>query len=255
LPNGGKVLNLFNETVHSGVKPLELIYQSVINTEFSKPMAYRSILQINSLDLGVLTPDQYMAVASRTNQCVELAVYNLENLCEDIVMLEKKNLTFDWLSAFIPVRMLLKTDISKSLEKIMQDYGLADCSKICFEFPVELLYESREEVNTALKPLKELGIHLLLRDFADEFCPVLRLKDLIVDTVIISGDENNFLNLKEDKSMRSIVNFIKEQGFEIIVDGVENKEQLSYVYYLNCIAAVGKISGKHKRIATIIKNR
>lgn len=250
---GGVLLGDFlDEIRQSGVKPLELCYQNVLSTEFGSVYAYRSILKINNLDMGVLFPSQYLPVAQRTNQCVELAVWNIKTACNDIIKINDSRPDFEFVSVYIPIRMLLKTDIVKTLQDIFLQQNFKQPAKLCLELPSEILYEDRQQVNNMLSNISKLGVRTLLQDFGSEFSPTLRLQNLKVNYVLLHPYIIEQLSSSEDSvGADSTATFVHEQGYKIIADGVKDKEALEIAYRYNCAGVCGSIDDSKRSLHSI----
>lgn len=239
--------------IDSGVRPLELYYQSVISTEFKAPCAYRSQLRLSDPDLGVLLPEQYLPVALRTVQSVELACWNLNALMDAADALREKNVAFDWLSMYAPVRMLMKTDMSAKVEKMLGEHAFIHPEQILFEFPEELLYEDTAEAGARIRALKENGVKVAVAGFGSEFCPAMRLGSLSADAVIMDARIAAQLAGEQDTvSAAALIDYALETGASVVLDGAE-EALADDAYRHNAYGLTGKIAGRHKKLSTLLK--
>ena len=243
--------------IESGIKPLELYYQSVLDTQFSTVCAYRSELRINDLELGVLMAEQYMPVALRTSRCVFLSKWNLDKICIEMSGLMKKSIDFDWFSLYIPTRMLLKSDLPTAVYEALGNAGIEEASSLCLEFSEEIFYEDSDKINEIFEKLKAIGVKTMLSGFGSDYCPNLRLSQIPFDMVLLDeGVTRRILKRKEDKGLiEAVVYFAKQNGCYIVANGVENADELNDAYKSDCMAAVGKIADKRHNIAELLEEK
>lgn len=239
--------------VESGAQPLELYYQSVISAEFKAPAAYRSQLRISNPDLGVLLPEQYLPVALRTTQSLDLAYWNLGTLLSGADSLCDKGAEFDFLSMYAPVRFLMKTDMAAKVARMLSEREFLHPEKIVFEFPEELLYEDMEEASPRMEAVRELGVKTAVTGFGSEFSPVMRLANLKVDYVITDSYVLHQLEAEKTSSAAaSLVNFALETGASVIMDGAD-EAFLDTAYRYNVYGVTGRASGRYKKLSTLLK--
>lgn len=240
--------------IDSGVQPLELYYQNVVSTEFKAPVAYRSQLRVSDPDLGVLLPEQYLPVALRTVQSLELAYWNLQALLDTVNSLEEKEISFDWLSMYTPVRMLMKTDMVAKVAKILSENEFLYPGKVLFEFPEELLYEDMSEAAPRIAALREMGVKTAVSGFGSAFCPAMRLASLSLDYVIMDASvAGNLVDPAGGIASAALINFVLDTGAAVVLDGAD--DSLSETAYRhNAYAMTGKVSGRYKKLSTLLKN-
>ena len=145
---------LLRATLESGVEPIEIKLIPVRNTSTRSVMAYRTVAQLNTQSLGVLLPDQYGPVASRTAQCVNLALSNIAEISDIIEYASENGVKAEWFSAACPVRMITKGSAAKLLGELFLDIGFSDPTRLCLEFPSEVLFEDREKAAAELNALR-----------------------------------------------------------------------------------------------------
>jgi len=228
-------IDILTETINSGIEPLSIMYYPIRNPGTRKETAFRSILVINSLELGVLMPDDYKYVANRTAQCQKLAVWHIKELCSDIKALMQRGFNFKWISVSIPVRMVLRSNLKETLLKIFDECEFSHTDKICLEFPSEILIEDRNKTVPILKELKEAGFRLSIHGFGDEFCPTFRLKDIPVDYVIYDRFLTENIDEKNESPLpTSLITFTHSLGIKSIIDFVSTDEQIDLANRLDC---------------------
>ena len=127
-------MDIVEQTVKSGVAPLELVYQQVISTRSERRAAFRAQLRINSLELGTLMPMQYQEISLKNIQSERLAAWVIEKLTEEIDKIDIASIQYDWISFYAPVRMLYRNKLYNKLSRLVKNGKIKDSSKIALEF-------------------------------------------------------------------------------------------------------------------------
>jgi EAL domain-containing protein (putative c-di-GMP-specific phosphodiesterase class I) len=226
---------LLRATLESGVEPIEIRYVPVMSTSTRKPFAYRTVLQLNTQSLGVLLPADYEPVASRTVQCLNLALTNITDIAETITHSKERGIKADWFSAACPVRMLIKGSAAKLLSEHFEEIEFPDPSKLCLEFPSQVLFEDRDKAAKELSSLKFMGVKTILTGFGDEYCPTLRLAGFPFDYVILDKSvSDKMASQNSARSTSALIAYIRGLGIEVIADGAKGNELISDFYRSDC---------------------
>ncbi len=168
------------KTVDSGALPLTLSYEKVTLFE-SKKVILRSRLNINSLELGTLTPKQYKVVAGRSKQGGELLQRQMQKVFEEFPKAKKKHSELECITIPILSRTLLEGAAAKIIFEEFERNATVPPSFICFEISSDVLYEDMESVKARFSELYDLKIRIAISELGDEFCPIFRLSNLTYD--------------------------------------------------------------------------
>ena len=216
-------VSLIDETLNSGLDPIELLASPINSPVTNLPIAYRTRLRINSVEVGVIQPEQYDPVASRTSQCVSLALWNFRRVCDLAKDLREISSAIGFFTVRTPPRILTKGKIADLVETVLRDADYDSPSNICFEFPRESVFSDTEAMANGLRALRSYGIKSALVGYGDEFCPAPRLASLPFDYVML--DEavlQDLMNPEKERSVEALVNYISTFGAEYIALGKTN---------------------------------
>ena len=190
------------QVIDSGVKPIVLDVQRVVN--FSEEVeGIRTSLVIKSLDLGVLTANQYRIVARRTEQGSKLVERNVEKLFYFYQDLKKEFPSAQFFTVSVYARALLNGALLQMLEGFFQKYPYVDADTICLELSADILFEDIAVYKEELDQVKQLGVKIALCEVAQEFCPLLRLHEVDYDLVFLDG---YFTSSLDDENKESEIN-------------------------------------------------
>lgn len=190
------------QVINSGVKPIVLDLQRVLN--FSGDVeAIRTSLVINSLELGVLTANQYRYVARRTDQGSKLVERNLEKLFFFYDDIKKEFRTAKFFTISVYARALLDGVLFQTFSEFFRRYPNVEADKICIEISADILFEDIKTYKKEIDNLRQLGVKVAVCEVAQEFCPLLRLNEINYDAVFLDG---YFTSNLEDESRENEIN-------------------------------------------------
>jgi len=246
-------MDIVEQTVKSGVAPLELVYQQVISTRSERRAAFRAQLRINSLELGTLMPMQYQEISLKNIQSERLAAWVIEKLTEEIDKIDIASIQYDWISFYAPVRMLYRNKLYNKLSRLIKNGKIKDCSKIALEFSSDILYVNKETLRKYLNDIKSLGFLLILNDFGGEYCPITRVYEMPFDIVILNSYVKHLTkNDKTKKIAKNIINYARDLDLRVTMTDVDSEPEISEAYENGCSLCIGEVSGDYKKVSQIV---
>lgn len=240
-----KVADKEIQTTVGGLRAVEMQYRTIREISSGRTAFYQSQTRLNSPKLGVLTPDKYRDVCEMTNQSSRLFELELIQALDACNTFTERELNFNWLSLYMPVRCLKEKRIVKMINEQCAQREVPT-SRICFELAENLLEETDGEASDTINKMRNLGYHFMLTDFGESSCPMMRLSDFSVDYVMLSPEVSNYIGRGErsDNAVKSIISFVNELGSEPMADGVMNSRQAETLYSFECSYCAGDLAGK-----------
>ncbi|MGN1106424.1 MAG: EAL domain-containing protein, partial [Huintestinicola sp.] len=150
-----------NPTTVDGVRAIEMRYRAVWSSAEKLPVFYQSSIRLNSPDMGVLLPERFMPVLESDDRCVSVFKLALLQTVKTADKLAEREVDFDWISVFIPQRLLNKRDCVRLIREFTGKIG-ARPGKICFELPADIMSESSNVCLESLQQLRKSGYHTML---------------------------------------------------------------------------------------------
>ena len=222
------------ETIESGITPIVLEFSKINFFESEEKLA-RSFLTINSLDLGVLTYEQYRFVARRTKQGNHLVERHLQKLFRIIALQldERPDVSCYTIPAY--ARLLKDGELAAMIVEAMAMYPEVSPDKVCIELSADILYEDLEMARSGINQLRELGLKIALCEVGDEFCPVFRLSELPFDYAFM--DKYSTASLDRDDCERvagSLVGYLHHLNVKVIAPGLDSEEKIAGAKQIGC---------------------
>ena len=231
-----------------GLRPVELYYRVIRDISNGMPAFFHTQTRLNAPSLGVLHPEQFRDVAEITTQCVELFWLELRQAMDAVQTFEERELSFQWLSVYMPVKVLREIGIEHDLMERFTEMELPT-NRICFELSEKLLEETDGLAAGSIRNLRNRGFHFMLSGFGGNNCPMMRLADFRVDYVMLSPEVAYYIDRggRADEAVKSIIGFVSDLEAEAIADGVQNSHQAETLHSFECRYCAGSLAGEYKQ--------
>jgi EAL domain-containing protein (putative c-di-GMP-specific phosphodiesterase class I) len=229
-----------------GLRAVELYYRVIRDISNGVPAFLHTQTRLNAPALGVLYPEQFRDVAEITFQCVELFWLELEQAMDAVLLFEKREIPFQWISVYMPVRALREVGIEHELMERFAEMEVPT-NRICFELSEKLLEETDGLAAGSIRNLRNRGFHFMLSGFGGDNCPLMRLSSFEVDYVMLSAEVMQYVGLNDraDSAVKSIIDFVNGLGAEPIADAVVNAVQAERLHESGCNYCAGSLAGRY----------
>lgn len=209
-------------------------YQPKVELENAQMCGAEALVRWNR-DGRIVMPTLFIPTLEREGSICELDFYVLEDVCRSIRR---------WIDQGIePVR--ISTNFSKEHFKNMNTAGKIleilnkydiDGKYIQIEVTEMSGYMNSEGLLEFMQKLHEHGVTIAIDDFGTGYSSLNLLKDYTADIVKIDKSFLNDVDTSEKarKLLGYIVSLSQAIGMDVIVEGVETKEQVEYVKSLGC---------------------
>lgn len=235
------------EHLHSALARMEfeLYMQPQILVETGKIVSLEALLRWNSPVLGRVPPDKFIPVAEETHLIVQIGDWVLREACRFLKKMHKEGYTRLSVSVNVSMVQLLQQDFPSSVAKILSEYGI-DSSFIELEITESVLMGSGEAIAKGLQALNEIGVRIALDDFGKGYSSLAYLEQLPI--TVLKIDKSFIDGITPESTAKSITGNIvgigKKLGLEVIAEGVENENQLTYLAEQQCDKIQGWIYSK-----------
>ena len=229
-----------------GLRAVELYYRVIRDISNGVPAFLHTQTRLNAPSLGVLYPEQFRDVAEITFQCVELFWLELEQAMDAVLLFEKREIPFQWISVYMPVRVLREVGIEHELMERFTEMEVPT-NRICFELSEKLLEETDGLAAGSIRNLRNRGFHFMLSGFGGNNCPMMRLAEFRVDYVMLSPEVAYFIDRSDraDEAVKSIIGFVSDLEAEPIADGIQNSHQAETLHSFECRYCAGSLAGDY----------
>ena len=205
----------------------EVYYQPVYSIKEKRFVTAEALSRLRHPGLGPVSPEIFIRIAEQNGQINAIGLLQFRRVCRMIKenpQIRKKlvNIKYNLSPA-----QLLKRGYADQLLNIIQEYGL-EPSFFQFEITETVATEYKEEMYEIIEEFKKDGIELCMDDFGSGYAnlnAVLRLpfRCIKMDRSMLSGIRENEAAAQ---FYRNIVAILREQGYAIVAEGVEEQEEV-----------------------------
>lgn len=218
-----------------------LAYQPIFNLETGRQSGFEALLRWQHPLRGAISPAVFVPIAEDTRLIVEIGAWVLHRACLDIASLPGAMTIAVNLS---PVQLAVG-DIARTIADVLHESGL-DPGRLELEITETALFADDQRNLSALRCLKELGVHIVLDDFGTGFSSLSHLRAFPLDKIKI--DRSFIQDMAEHPDSAAIVESIaslaRRLGMATTAEGIETSEQLAVVRRIGCTEAQGFLLGR-----------
>ncbi|NTW05069.1 MAG: bacteriohemerythrin [Peptococcaceae bacterium] len=248
---GKNVYAIFNQAMHNKVRnrmvlekhlhsalennELQLHYQPQLEIMTGKIVGLEALLRWQSPQLGNISPLEFIPIAEDTHLIISIGDWVLRNSCYFLKQLHNQGHSELVISVNISVLQLLQENFVEQIKTILEFTQLKP-RYLELEITESVIMKSYQNIQSKLVELKAMGVKIALDDFGKGYSSLGELKLLPITTLKI--DRSFISAIPMDKISKSIVSMVikigRSMNLKVIAEGVENKEQLDFLYQQKC---------------------
>lgn len=224
---------------------LEVYYQPQVDTINNKIIGAEALVRWNSKQRGMVSPAEFIPIAEKTGQIAKIDAWVLKNVASTITRLKASKTEVVKVSVNFSSKEFDRLPLSELINSILQE---EQCSAelIEVELTESALMDDPKKCATELTNMREMGLSVAIDDFGTGYSSLSYLKFLPISKLKI--DQAFVRDLHFDFNDQSIVNAIialgDSLGMQLIAEGVETKEQLTFLKDAGCHTIQGYLYSK-----------
>lgn len=239
-----KVQKIIESSMHKALKENEfkLYLQPKYNINQNEIISAEALVRWIKPDGSIIYPNDFIPLFEKNGFCVELDLYMLELICKKLREWLDKGLEVYPISVNQTKLLFYKSDYVDRICEIVSKYNISP-SYIILEILEGLAVDDSITFNHNIEKLHRNGFKVSLDDFGSGYSSLSNLNELNVDEIKI---DKKFLDFSGDNSdiqkinlLRKIVSLVISLGCDVIMEGVETKEQVEILKSMNCKYAQG----------------
>ncbi|GBF78804.1 putative bifunctional diguanylate cyclase/phosphodiesterase [Aphanothece sacrum] len=215
----------------------EVYYQSILCLKSLKLVGFEALIRWQHSKKGLIHPGVFIPVAEETGLIIPMGQIVLNQACHQLKTWQNKfslsqNLT---VSVNLSSQQLRESEIINQIDTILEKTGL-ESNYLKVEITESLLIENTAIATIILKKLRERNIAICLDDFGTGYSSLSYLHRFPVDTIKIDRSFINRIGEPDAKLeiVQSIITLAHNLGMNIVAEGIETQEQLTYLQSLQC---------------------
>jgi diguanylate cyclase (GGDEF)-like protein/PAS domain S-box-containing protein len=219
---------------------LQLYYQPIVNLSTGAIAGVEALIRWQHPKLGVVLPDQFIAIAEESGLIVPIGHWVLREACRQAKEWRDAGLSEMRLAVNISAVELRSKEFVAGVESILADTGF-DPKCLELELTETFLMQDSKSTSLVLSAIKALGVQLALDDFGTGYSSLSYMRRFPIDTLKV--DRSFVRDLTMDASDASVVNAVINMGrslhMRVVAEGVEAPDQLLFLKEHGCSEAQG----------------
>lgn len=223
------------------LEQLTMAYQPIWDNRSGRVAKLEALVRWYHPRWGQVSPAEFIPLAEEAGLIQGLGALVLWQSCRDLACLQQSG--FPQLQMSINRSTLefqtIDPEASEWL-KVIQHYGL-DPADIVIEITESLLMESSDQHRVRIDALRAAGCLLAIDDFGTGYSALNYLRTFPVDLVKIDGSFVRHIPFNEQDRLLldGIINIVHNLGMEVVIEGVETREQLNFLCQKGCAFTQG----------------
>ena len=227
---------------------LRLYYQPIVRLVNGELVAFEALVRWQHPILGLLPPDEFIAVAEESGLIVPLGRWVLEQACTDLSRWQRHRAA----SGQDPLRMSVNVSPrqlqapqfpEEVLDALHRHHLLA--SSLTLEITEGVLLHDVDAVMARLVELHAAGLTLALDDFGTGYSSLSYLHRFPIGVIKI---DRSFVRRIEDDDgltiLDAIVALARSLNLELVAEGIEHESQARQLHLLGCGLGQGFFYGR-----------
>lgn len=248
---GGRTLHYFSPSMNSRAfqkvsmekalekalaeRQFEVFYQPKVQIADERIVGMEALVRWRHPEMGLVAPAQFIPAAEETGLIVEIGRWVLEQSCRDAVQWQKDGFDPIVMAVNLSPRQFRDPKLLEDVLATLEATGL-DPQYLELELTESMLMENAEEAVKMLRKLKDRGIHISIDDFGTGYSSLSYLKRFPIDALKIDRSFINEVNTNPDDASiaTSIILMGRSLRLKVIAEGVETRNQLSFLRVMQC---------------------
>ena len=211
---------------------IEAYFQPIYSVREGRIVGAEALARLNDPKLGFIPPDEFIRVAERTGDIMELGRQIMARVCEFLSSEHPENLGIQKISVNLSPAQCMNDQLAVELSDIADRYGVS-LDLINFEI-TESSIEDQYLIRRQMLRLHQQGANFSLDDFGTGTSNIVRLLELPISIVKLDRNLVNSYFSGGSKILPDLVGMFQRADMRIVAEGVETKEVLDALSELGC---------------------
>lgn len=235
-------------------RKLQLWFQPQVDLVSEKVIGVEGLLRWPDGKGGYISPAEFVPLAEYSGLIVDIGEWVLEESCERIKQLDELG--------YSHIRVAVNVSIPQFrdryfVDKVKRALSTKKCApeRLELEITESVVMDEPQIVIDALTTLKEHGVAIAIDDFGTGFSSMSYLQKLPLDRLKV--DRSFVKDIKagsESVIVETIVTLGNKLGLVTIAEGVEKREQASFMIKLGCEEAQGFLFARPMPFDELLKH-
>ncbi|WP_211454679.1 bifunctional diguanylate cyclase/phosphodiesterase [Collimonas antrihumi] len=216
-------------------KELLLYYQPQVDLRTGRMVGMEALIRWKHPQLGMISPTRFIDLAEETGLIVQMGAWVMHTACEQNKTWQRMGLGYLRMSVNLSTRQFFQQNLVQQVAEMLESTGLAP-HYLEIELTESLVMTDVDLAVGILNDLKSIGVQLSIDDFGTGYSSLAYLKSFPIDALKIDQSFVRDITVDQDDAaiVASIISLAHNLRLQVIAEGVETQEQLSYLQRHRC---------------------
>ena len=217
-----------------------LFYQPQININTGKLIGVEALIRWMQPDLVLTRPGEFIPLAEQSGLIVQIGEWVLRAACKQNLAWQRNGLSSMLMTVNVSGIQFGLDNFVGIVSEVLSDTGL-DPHCLQLELTESTVMNDHDKTVQKLRALQTMGVKTSIDDFGTGYSSLKYLKHFPLDTLKIDTSfiTNVSTNTVDQSIVNAIISLAHNFNLKVVAEGVETKEQLSYLHAIGCEAAQG----------------
>ena len=223
----------------------EVHYQPIVDSVTERPVAAEALVRWRHPTHGLLPPLDFIPIAEERGLIGLIGKQVLNVACAQNKAWQDSGAAPIRVAVNISPHQFLSDDLIDDVAEALESSRLAS-EWLEIEITESMVILDLETVRGRLNRLHDLGVQLSIDDFGTGFCSLLQLKQFPIDRLKIDRAfiQDVASDIDSAAISKSVLDLGRSMGLEVVAEGVETEDQISFLRANDCPHFQGFAFGK-----------
>jgi EAL domain-containing protein (putative c-di-GMP-specific phosphodiesterase class I) len=246
-----ELLTDFSKSLHDG--SIYMIYQPKVDLKTKKPTGLEALIRWNHPTKKQILPDQFISAVEKTNMIHDMTQQVFRWSLEYQKKLNDLDI-FMPISINISTRNLYDENFFKKMMTILNEFKVKP-KYVELEITETVLMENPEMSKRMLEQFSNEGFSIAIDDFGKGYSSLAYLAQFPINIIKIDRifTRQILVNPTTQHIVKATIDLAKQLGYEVLIEGIEDKETADLLERLGCHSAQGYYYLRPKSEDDVIK--
>jgi diguanylate cyclase (GGDEF)-like protein len=239
-----KIQSALHEALDRGY--FSLHFQPKFRGDSGDVAGAEALIRLNHPELGALVPMDFIPIAERSGQIVQIGYWVLREACRHIRGWEASGLPSTKVAINLSPRQMAQPDLIEKMLDIVHSENV-DCGQIMFEITESVAMQDAARTTDMIREFQNSGFEISIDDFGTGYSSLaylqrFRVKQLKIDRFFTNGLDAH--GPEGSAIVQAIIALAHSLEMDVVAEGVETASQLDKLKDLQCDEMQGFLLGK-----------
>jgi len=219
-----------------------LHYQPKVNLDTGEITGGEALIRWQHPDRGLVPPSQFVPIAEDCGLILQIGRWVLREACSQARAWQNAGLPPLPIAVNVSAVEFRDKGFAERVRTILSETGL-EARYLDLELTEGVLMEDAESMVSVLHELKTMGVHLAVDDFGTGYSSLSYLRQFPIDVLKIDQSFVHQISADPDDStiVSAIIHLAKSLKHLVIAEGIETREQRTYLQAHHCAEGQGNL--------------